>query len=166
MTNHVHLIAVPKTEDGLRLAIGEAHRRYSLRVNRREGWTGHLWQGRFSSFVMDEAHLLSAARYVERNPVRAAMISSPLDYKWSSAKAHVDATDDILVKVNPLLQLVPDWESFLADSDDEAMLTTLRKHERTGRPLGSDSFFDRLKVAVGVDWRPKKPGPKAKSETL
>jgi len=52
--NHVHLIAVPKTKDGLNLATGEAHRRYSRRINFREGWRGHLWQGRFASFMMDE----------------------------------------------------------------------------------------------------------------
>ena len=57
MPNHVHLIAVPQSEDGLRLAIGEAHRRYTRRVNFREGWRGHLWQGRFASFVMDEPYL-------------------------------------------------------------------------------------------------------------
>ena len=60
-----------ETEDGLRRAIGEAHRRYTRRINFREQWRGYLWQGRFASFVMDEPHLLAAARYVELNPVRA-----------------------------------------------------------------------------------------------
>ena len=54
--NHVHLVAVPESADGLRRAIGEVHRRYSRRVNFREGWRGHLWQGRFASFPMDDAH--------------------------------------------------------------------------------------------------------------
>ena len=54
MPNHMHLIAAPKSEDGLRRAIDEAHRRYTRRVNFREQWRGHLWQGRFASFVMDE----------------------------------------------------------------------------------------------------------------
>ena len=73
MPNHVHLIAVPKSEDGLRRAIGKAHRRYTRRVNFREQWRGHLWQGRFASFVLDEPYLLAAARYVELNPVRAGL---------------------------------------------------------------------------------------------
>ena len=50
MPSHVHLVAVPETPESLRAAIGEAHRRYSRRVNSREGWRGHLWQGRFASF--------------------------------------------------------------------------------------------------------------------
>jgi len=54
MPNHVHLIAVPESEDGLRRGIGEAHRRYSRRINFREGWRGHLRQGRFASYPMDE----------------------------------------------------------------------------------------------------------------
>src|SRR4030042_6340136 len=54
MPNHVHLIAVPDSENGLRRAIGEAHRRYTRRINFREGWRGHLWQGRFGSFPMGE----------------------------------------------------------------------------------------------------------------
>ena len=62
MPNHAHLIAVPKSEHALRRAIGEAHRRYTRRINFREGWRGHLWQGRFASFVMEEPHLLAAAR--------------------------------------------------------------------------------------------------------
>ena len=76
MPNHVHLIVVPRTADGLRRGIGEAHRRYSRRINFRQGWRGHLWQARFASFVMDEPHLIAAARYVERNPVRARLRKS------------------------------------------------------------------------------------------
>jgi putative transposase len=72
MPNYVHLILVPADEFGLRDALGEAHRRYTRMVNFREGWKGHLWQECFHSFVMDERHLLAAARYVERNPVSGA----------------------------------------------------------------------------------------------
>ena len=67
MPNHVHLIAVPKTADGFRRAIGEAHRRYTRRINFREQWRGYLWQGRFASFLVDEPHLLAAARYGHEN---------------------------------------------------------------------------------------------------
>lgn len=80
---------VPRSEDGLRRAIGEAHRRYTRRVNFREGWRGHLWQGRFASFVMDEPYLLAAARYIELNPVRAGLVTAPSDDRWSSARAHL-----------------------------------------------------------------------------
>jgi putative transposase len=71
MPNHVHLIVVPQSAESLRRAIGEVHRRYTRRINFREGWRGHLWQGRFASFVIGEDHLLTAARYVELKAVRA-----------------------------------------------------------------------------------------------
>jgi putative transposase len=85
MPNHVHLIVVPQSAESLRRAIGEAHRRYTRRIIFREGWRGHLWQGRFASFVMDENHLLTAARYVElcggvsgRTPDQAARGRGPV----------------------------------------------------------------------------------------
>ena len=148
--NPVHLVAVPKSEEGLRRALGEAHRRYTRLINFREGWRGHLWQGRFSSFVMDEKYLLAAARYVELNPVRARLVEKPELYQWSSAAAHVKGVDDALVKVAPLLGLVNEWRSLLQSGmtdDHEAIL--IRRHERTGRPLGEEGFVSRLESMLG-----------------
>src|SRR5271157_1289425 len=105
MPNQVHLIVVPQSAESLRRAIGEAHRRYTRSINFREGWRGHLWQGRFASFVMDEDHLLTAARYVELNPVRAGSVQAPSRYRWSSAVAHQRGRDDALVQVAPSLAL-------------------------------------------------------------
>ncbi len=58
---------------GLRCTLGEAHRRYARLINFREGWWGHLWQGRFHAFAMDERSTLSAVRYIETNPIRAGL---------------------------------------------------------------------------------------------
>ena len=132
MPNHVHLIAVPDAEDGLRRALGEAHRRYTRRVNFRQGWRGHLWQGRFASFVMDEAYLLACARYVERNPVRAGLCRRPQEYRWSSAAAHVAGQDDVLVAAAPLLKLEPRWARHLTADPDAETVRQLRRHEATG----------------------------------
>jgi putative transposase len=96
MPNHFHLIAVPKTKDGLNLVIGEAHRRYTRHINFREGWRGHLWQGRFSSFIMDERYLLSCVRYVG---VRAGLVRKPEAWPWSSADPHMKGKDDLLAKM-------------------------------------------------------------------
>ena len=68
-------------------------------VNFREGWRGHLWQGRFSSFVLDERYVLTAARYVELNPGARDRSSAPSRYPWSSALAHVRGRDDTLAHV-------------------------------------------------------------------
>ena len=162
MPNHVHLIAVPKTEDGLRRAIGEAHRRYTRRINFREKWRGYLWQGRFASFVMDEEYLLAAARYVELNPVRAKLVGRPRQWAWSSAKAHLAGRDDRLATVAPLLALAPDWRAFLRSALPEETVRDLHAHGRTGRPLGSPTFVDRLEHRVGRVLKPQKPGPRPK----
>jgi len=74
MTNHSHLIVVPKDSAVLARAIGEAHRRYTRMKNFSDGVRGYLFQGRFGSCILAERHLLAAARYVELNPVHAGMV--------------------------------------------------------------------------------------------
>jgi putative transposase len=162
MPNHVHLVAVPESGEGLRRGIGEAHRRYTRAINFREGWRGHLWQGRFASFVMDEKHLLLAVRYVELNPVRAKLCRAPWRWPWSSAPAHVAGRDDGLVRVGPLLERVDDWRAFLLEGLGAEEAEILRRHERTGRPLGEPSFLERIEQSLGRVVRPNRRGPKPK----
>ena len=85
MPNHLQLVLVPAHEDGLRAALAPAHRRYTWEINRREGWRGYLWQGRFASFPMDEAHVHACLRYVELNPVRARLVDRPEAWRRQSA---------------------------------------------------------------------------------
>jgi putative transposase len=158
MPNHVHLIGVPEVPRELALAIGEAHRYYALRINERQKWVGHLWQQRFSSYAMDERHLLAAARYIERNPVAAGLTKRPEAWPWSSAKAHLEGQDDQLVVAAPLLSLVPNWAEFL--QQEVADIDVYEEHERTGLPLGEDAFVERCERAVGKRLRPGRPGPK------
>jgi putative transposase len=148
-------------EKSLRLAIGEAHRRYTRHINDREGWRGHLWQGRFASYVMDEDHLIRCVRYIETNPVSANLVEKAVDWPWSSAAAHIEKKDDGLVRVEPVLRMIAgEWEMFLSTGLREKDSKLLRKHERTGRPLGSEPFIDHLEHWAGRLLRPQRPGPK------
>jgi putative transposase len=158
MPNHVHLIAAPKSEDGLRRAIGEAHRRYTRRINYREDWRGHLWQGRFSSYVMDNKYLLAAVRYVAMNPVKAGLSKRPEKYRWSSAAAYLSGKDDPLVKTRVLNKKIDDWREFFKEGVDSVLAEKLRTHEHTGRPLGSEKFVLRLEKILHRKLMPKKPG--------
>ncbi len=160
MPNHVHLILVPSSPDGLRAALAETHRRYTRRVNFREGWRGYLWQGRFASAAMDEVHLMAAARYVELNPVRAGLAAKAPDWPWSSARAHLEGRDDGLVCIAPLLARQSDWRAFLDQGLREDEHKALQAAERTGRPLGSAAFIADLERRLGRTLTPRKPGRK------
>jgi putative transposase len=166
MPNHVHLILRPADEDGLRAALGEAHRRYTRLVNFREGWRGYLWQGRFSSFPMGEDHLLRCARYIELNPVRARLVGRPRDWRWSSARAHLAGRDDDLVQVAPLLEIAPDWKAFLGEALTRDEIEDIRSRERTGRPLGTAQFIARMEKKLGRTLSPQKRGPKPKANQV
>lgn len=159
MTNHVHLIAIPQEENSLALGIGEAHRRYTRSINFREGWRGYLFQGRFHSFPLEAGYVLAAVRYVQRNPVRAGIVSNPWDYRWSSAAWFVgEKSTDPLAVPSDSLSDIGDRRAFL--SQEEASVSLFRKHARTGRPLGGDAFVERLEQLTGRVLRPRKRGRK------
>ena len=96
MTNHVHLIAVPAGPQSLALTMRDTHQAYAAWLNRKTGQSGHLWQGRFFSCVLDpdDSHYWSAVRYVERNPVRAGLVQRAEQYPWSSAAVHCGRRPD------------------------------------------------------------------------
>lgn len=161
MDNHVHIIAVPHSTDGLARAFGEAHRRYTRMIHFRKNWRGYLWQGRFSSCPMDEPHLYAAMRYVEKNPVRARIVAAAEDYRWSSARAHILGMDDkVLSGRGRKVMAMGDWGAFLRQPDDEDVMKKLRKHARTGRPLGSDAFIEKLEYLTHRIIKKNKPGRK------
>ena len=133
MPNHVHLVLVPADADGLRAALAPAHRRYTWEINRREDWRGHLWQSRFASFPMDDAHLHACLRYVELNPVRAGLVARPEDWRWSSARAHLGLAGDDLTDVAAGRERVDDWAAFLAAGLDTCDRDAIRAAEASGR---------------------------------
>jgi len=161
MPNHVHVIAVPGDADGLRRCFRYVHRHYTGFINARHRWTGHLWQGRFSSVAMDEEHLVNALRYVALNPVRARLVAKAEDWRWSSARAHLAKADDQVVRVEPALDRVGDFAAFLGEPFDEPQAyAALRKAEGVGRPVGSDRWLAQMEAGTGLALRPRKRGPK------
>jgi putative transposase len=160
MDNHVHLIAIPESEDSLRKAIGEANRLYTRNINRRLGKKGYFFQGRPFSCPMDDEYFRTALRYVERNPVRAKIVAKPWEYKWSSAGFHAGIhSKDPLVDYDchTVLGLnKQQWREFLkADSNEMNILQVMT---RTGRPCGSKSFVDKLEKITGRILQPNRSG--------
>ena len=162
MTNHVHLILKPGQDSNLSKAIAETHRRYTRMINFRENWRGYLWQGRFSSYPMEQACLLKATAYVELSPVKAKMVKSAWDYRWSSVHAHIKGKDQQgIVDTQKLLEICGDWKTYLMQSQP-ILDNTLESHLSTGRPLGSADFIKMAEQLLGRDLKKKKPGPKPK----
>ncbi len=163
MPNHVHLILVPDDEDSLSETIQCVDGTYAMLFNALYGTTGHLWEGRFFSCVMDEAYLWNAVRYVERNPVRAGLVTRAEDYPWSSAAAYCGSRPDRLLSNDlPIKHLIPDWSAWLAVPNTPQQDQLIRERTESGFPCGSDEFVIQLEQQLGRRIRPQKPGRKPK----
>ena len=113
---------------------------------------------------MDEAHLVSALRYVALNPVRARLVRRAEDWAWSSTRAHIAGESDGHVDVAPALERVGNFAAFLGEAFDEAMTyAALRKAESVGRPVGSKEWLANMEAQTGLVLAPAKRGPKPRS---
>ena len=168
MTNHVHLVAVPRGPESLAKAVGRtdfAYAQYIARLHRR---SGHLWQNRFYSCALEAEALWPVLAYVDRNPVRAGLVDEAWDWPWSSAAVHVGE-----VRTDPVVDLAA-WKrlaagvrvrSLLVREEDEATLQRLRRSTHTGRPLAGDGFLAKLEATLGRRVRPLPVGrPRKPSE--
>jgi len=166
MPNHVHFIAIPEETNSLAEAFGRVHCDYARYLHMQRDQTGHLWQNRFYSCVLDEAHCWQALAYVERNPVRAGLCENAAIYEWSSAAAHCGGSRGAL----PLD--VSEWrarytermwrEALTTSLNEAALIERLRSATRTGRPLGGDGFVSELGRRLGRDLVKKKSGRPAR----
>ena len=161
MSNHIHLVAVPSTEDGLQRVLKPLHMRYAQRFNRQRSQKGHVWQGRYFSAPLDESYLWATLRYVERNPVRAGLVRKAERYPWSSAAAHCQLrTDPVLTtKARWWAQFtdVGDWSAWLAEGDEPEHLSVIRRNIDKGLPCGSASFLKKMEKQAGraLQYRPQ-----------
>ena len=163
MPNHVHLVAVPARADSLARALGRAHYDYAVYFNHRKLHSGHVWQNRFYSAPLDRAHLGTALRYVDLNSVRARLAQTAVDYRWSSARAHVDGRDPSgLLDMETWKEICPcgDWAQALAWSNtDEQLAERVRQATRTGRPCGEPPFVTALEAILERPLHRREPGP-------
>lgn len=153
MTNHVHLIVVPQREDSMALALGRAHMQYARRVNRENGWCGHLWANRYHSSPLDLDHLWHAIRYVELNPVRAGMVANAQDYQWSSCREHagICGSSGLLDPARPFPGGIgaSQWCAWINSGVDPDFAEKIRRHTLSGRPCGSTDFVKDMERRLG-----------------
>ena len=173
MTNHVHLLATPKQANGISSMMQALGRRYVRYFNFTYQRTGTLWEGRFRSCVVDaENYLLTCMRYIELNPVRAKMVSSPEEYRWSSYHTNgVGKKIDLctphevytgLGKTRPI-RMEAYRELFKYQLDNEA-LVQVRKAVNQGMALGNDRFKQEIEQLSGRRVTTLRRGPKPKSK--
>ena len=106
--------------------------------------------------------MLNAVAYVELSPVKAKMVKSAWDYRWSSVHAHIKGKDSQgIIDAQKLLEICGDWKSYLMQSQP-ILDQTFESHLNTGRPLGSADFIKMAEQLLGRNLKKKKPGPKSK----
>ena len=165
MTNHDHMIAIPRQPDSFAKAFRRANSIYARCFNKKYGLLGYLWQDRFYSCPLDERHFWSAMRYVELNPVRAGMVARAEDYIWSSARAHCRGEFDRILDPNwNAPDFIPKWREWLNSSQDAGSDDTIRENTRTGRPCGNDLFVRQMEQLLGRILRPLRRGPRPKAK--
>lgn len=166
MNNHVHIVAVPPDQESLAKAMGRLQSDFSRAANFLRNGCGHLWQERFYSSALDEAATMAVMAYVERNPVRAGMVSEAWRYPWSSAAVHLnghDPADRIDLTLWSQFYTPERWREVLRFGiDEEAWLERLRQATLRGLPFGSDAFVERLGRQFARDLRMRPRGRPSK----
>jgi putative transposase len=151
MPNHVHLLAKPSSERSLQKMMQGISLCYTQHINRKYHRTGRLWESRYQSCMIDqEANLWEVARYIEQNPVRAAMVKNPQDYRYSSAPAHFGLVYDPVLGEDLFDGAQrSDYIEFMQSVTPEAQTKEIRRSAKTGRPLGTPEFVREMESVLG-----------------
>ncbi len=157
MTNHVHLLLTPLTQTGPSRMMQSVGRRYVRYVNKAYQRSGTLWEGRFKSAIVDsERYLLACSRYIEMNPVRAGIVSSPQDYLWSSYRKNALGTHDDLLQPHSIYQRLGLNGSSRRAAYRKLFSVMLRQDEHeqirlateAGSVIGNDRFREQIETVL------------------
>ncbi len=167
MTNHIHIVAIPQTADSLAKAVGRTHLLYTQYINRMHKRSGHLWQNRFFSCPIGDSYVWQTIQYVENNPVRAAMCEQAIDYKHSSAKAHIEGFDPLFAVSMRWWRnnWQGKWSEYLSNQVEDEYARKLHVATSRGRPLANDSFMSKIEKITGRRLRPLPIGRPKKVKT-
>lgn len=170
MTNHVHLLVTPFKSHGLSHMMQDVGRQYVPYINHQYGRTGTLWEGRYKASLVDsEQYLLTCMRYIEMNPVRAAMVEHPGEYRWSSYAHNAHGRVDAAVSSHPLYERLGKTVAERQQAYRELFISYLHPLElhdirealNQELVLGREDFKDKIsqmikrRVSSGVSGRPR-----------
>jgi putative transposase len=158
MTNHFHLMLTPARAEAIPRLMQSLGRRYVGHVNRAQGRTGTLWEGRYKSTVLDsETYVLACLRYIEANPLRAAMVTRPDDYPWSSYRCNALGEPNALLTSHDTYSALGNgpqdrlaaYRALFAEGLSAELVETLRDATQRGWAPGSDRFRREVEAALG-----------------
>ncbi len=167
MTNHVHTLLTPDTVNGPSLMMKSLGQRYVQYINRTYQRSGTLWEGRFKScLAQSENYLLTCSRYIELNPVRAAMVDGPGQYRWSSFACNGEGKFDKLISYHPrYLSLGSSkqercraYRNFVGAQDDGKAIAAIRRATQGNYVLGDSQFSSEIEQILGRRVLPGKSG--------
>jgi putative transposase len=168
MSNHIHMLVTPPNAHACATLMRNLGQRYAQYFNRRYGRTGALWEGRYRSCLVDSAaYVLACYRYIERNPVRAAMVSSPGAYRWSSFEGNSGRVANKLLTPHVEYAALGAEEGsrqrayaqMLDAADDPGFLTAIRDATNGGLALVDAGLKAKLEAQSGRRLEHKKSGP-------
>jgi putative transposase len=167
MTNHVHLLVTPERAASIPRIIIALGRRYVQYINKTYRRTGTLWDSRYkSSLIQAETYLLSCQRYIELNPVRAAMVDDPAHYRWSSYRHNALGQANSYLLPHPLYLGLGKGDKtrqatyrnlFRTELDKEA-ISDIRLALNQNQPLGDSPFYAKVEAITGHRRQPKPRG--------
>ncbi|MHB1349285.1 MAG: transposase [Desulfobulbaceae bacterium] len=168
MTNHVHLVLDPGDQpENISLLMKRLAGRQARHVNRLEGRTGALWEGRYkSSPIQADRYLLACCRYVELNPLRAGMTDDPASYRWSSCPAKTGRVQGNWLDFDPFylgLAATPEeralrYREWLQQTVPEGEWKLIREATQRGQLAGNGKFVDEISTKLGRRLDPRGPG--------
>jgi putative transposase len=172
MTNHIHILATPHDKNGITRIMQYVGRQYVPYINYTYGTSGSIWEGRYkASLIHDDEYLLTCMRYIELNPVRAGMVLSPSQYRWSSYRGNAQGKEDRLLTPHQIYKDLDEkrfarleaYKALFQAHLDHGALNDIRAAWQTGTPLGNEYFRERIeaklkcKVGQARRGRPVKP---------
>lgn len=151
MSNHFHFLVQPSDAVQLSKWVQRLMTTHVRRYHKHYGTNGHVWQGRYKSFIVqDDEHLLAVARYVEGNPVRARLTLTAGEWPWSSHRARQAVPEGLRPDPFPM-HLPEDWAAFVDTPLTDAEIEKIRNSVNRQTPFGCDSWRDKLCVAMGLE---------------
>lgn len=151
MPNHFHLVLWPHKDGDLGRWMQWLMTSHVRRYHRHYGGGGHVWQGRFKAFpIQEDEHLLAVLRYVERNPVRARLVRGAENWRWSSLRQRMPGASESLLSASPV-PLPSRWIELVNQPQNEAELAAIQRSVQRGTPYGGPRWTPRAAEELGLE---------------